>query len=71
MIDMPTWQSVLLMLPVVLATALVSSFMRFREFGVAARETVRLTVLITLGVGALSAVSFALHYLFAGGVIWH
>ena len=70
MIGMPIWQSLLFMLPVVFATALVSSFMRYQEFAVAARETLRLTVLIVLGIIGLSAVAFALHYLFAGGVVW-
>jgi hypothetical protein len=69
-IDIPVWQSLLLMLPVVFATALVSSLMRCQELGGALRETVRLTALIVLGVAGLSAISFALHYLFAGGVIW-
>lgn len=68
--NMPIWQSLLLMLPVVFATALVSSFMRCQHFGAAVRETARLTLLIVLGIVGLSTVSFALHYLFAGGVVW-
>ena len=67
---MSVWKSLLLMLPVVFATALVSSFMRYHDFRQAARETARLTILIVAGVVALSAVSFALHYLFGGGVVW-
>jgi hypothetical protein len=70
MIGMPVWQSLLFMLPVVFATALVSSFMRSQEFRTALRETLRLTILIVLGIAGLSAISFAIHYLFAGGVVW-
>ena len=58
------------MVPVVFATALVSPFMRCQDFRTAARETGRLTGLIVLGIVGLTTVSFALHYLFAGGAIW-
>jgi len=70
MIDIPVWQSILLMLPVVFAIALVSSCMRFTELKTAAFESFRLTLFIILGIAALSALAFAVHYLFAGGVIW-
>ena len=65
------WQSLLLMLPVVFATSLVSSFMRYEETKQALRETLKLSVLIVLGIVGLSAITFAVHYLFAGGVIWY
>ena len=70
MTDMPTWLTFLLMLPVVFATALVSACMRNDDVHAGLKETVRLTVLITVGIVALSFLAFALHYLFAGGVIW-
>lgn len=69
--DLPLWLTFLLMLPVVFATALVSSFFRHDDPRAALRDTLRLTVYIVLGIVGLSAVTFALHYLFAGGVLWH
>jgi len=70
MLDMPIWVSLVLMLPVVFATALVSAFMRFEHFKVAFKETMKLTLLIVGGILCLSVISFALHYLFGGGVVW-
>ncbi len=70
MTDMPLWLSFLFMLPVVFATALVSACMRNDCLRTGLRETIKLTVLITVGIAALSILAFALHYLFAGGVIW-
>ncbi len=70
MINTPIWASILLMLPVVFATSLVSSFMRHNNFRIACRKTVTLTILISLGLLALSVLSFCVHYLFGGGVVW-
>jgi hypothetical protein len=70
MTDMSMWVGFLLMLPVVFATALVSACMRHDDVRIGLRETLKLTALITVGITALSLLAFALHYLFAGGVIW-
>ena len=61
MIDIPLWQGLLLMLPLVFATALVSSCMRFEKLSVALLETVRLSSLIFAAVVGLSALAFSLH----------
>ncbi len=70
MTDMPVWLSFLLMLPVVFATALVSACMRREDVRAALKDTLRLTAMIVAGIAALSLLAFALHYLFAGGVVW-
>jgi hypothetical protein len=70
MIDTPVWLSILLMLPVVFATSLVSSFMRHSDFRRACRKTITLTVMISFGLFAISILSFCIHYLFCGGVMW-
>ncbi len=67
---MPIWLSFLLMLPVVFATALVSACMRHEDMRTGIKETLRLTALIVAGIAGLSLLAFALHYLFAGGVVW-
>jgi len=68
--DMPIWLSFLLMLPVVFACALISACQRHEDLRAALENTLRLTALIAAGIAALSLLAFALHYLFAGGVVW-
>lgn len=70
MINTPIWASLLLMLPVVFATALVSSSMRHPDEAVALKKALKLSGLICLGIVALSILSLCVHYLFCGGVAW-